>query len=202
MTTITRPGGTLRHGKPPRRPLLPLALVAVIAAGAAVLAASSRQSKTGPLNFAFTNIAREAGLTAITVYGGKDTNKYLLETTGCGVAVLDFDNDGWLDVFIVNGSVLEGFPRDGAPTSHLYRNRRDGTFEDVTAATGLTQSGWGQAACTGDYDNDGRDDLFVTYWGQNRLFHNRGDGRFDDVTARSGLTTTKARWGAGCAFLD
>jgi enediyne biosynthesis protein E4 len=178
--------------------LLAIAAILVVAAWGA----GARTPDDSPLGFSFRNTAREAGLTAITVYGGKDTNTYLLETTGCGVAVLDFDNDGWLDVFVVNGSVLEGFPHGGAPTSHLYRNRHDGTFEDVTATSGLTQSGWGQAACTGDYDNDGRDDLFVTYWGQNRLFHNRGDGRFEDVTARSGLKTAKPRWGAGCAFLD
>ena len=177
-----------------------LAIAAMLVAAA--LVAGARTPDDAPLGFSFKNTAREAGLTAITVYGGKDTNKYLLETTGCGVAVLDFDNDGWLDVFVVNGSVLEGFPHGGAPTGHLYRNRRDGTFEDVTASSGLTQSGWGQAACAGDYDNDGRDDLFVTYWGQNRLFHNRGDGRFDDVTERAGLKTAKPRWGAGCAFLD
>jgi len=178
--------------------LLPVAAILVVVASGA----GARMPDDAPLGFSFKNTAREAGLTAITVYGGKDTNKYLLETTGCGVAVLDFDNDGWLDVFIVNGSVLEGFPQGGAPTGHLYRNRHDGTFEDVTASSGLTQSGWGQAACAGDYDNDGRDDLFVTYWGQNRLFHNRGDGRFDDVTERAGLKTAKPRWGAGCAFLD
>ena len=177
-----------------------LAIAAILVAAA--LGAGARTPDDTPLGFSFKNTAREAGLTAITVYGGKDTNKYLLETTGCGVAVLDFDNDGWLDVFVVNGSVLEGFPQGGAPTGHLYRNRHDGTFEDVTATSGLTQSGWGQAACTGDYDNDGRDDLFVTYWGQNRLFHNRGDGRFEDVTAGAGLKTAKPRWGAGCAFLD
>jgi enediyne biosynthesis protein E4 len=154
-----------------------------------------------PSGFSFRNTAREAGLTAVTVFGGTETNKYLLETTGCGVAVLDFDADGWLDVFLVNGSVLEDFPRGGAPTNHLYRNRRDGTFEDVTAKAGLAQSGWGQGACAGDYDNDGFDDLFVTYWGQNRLYRNRGDGTFEDVTTTAGLTT-KARWGAGCAFLD
>ena len=177
-----------------------LAIAAILVAAAS--GAGALTPDDAPLGFSFKNTAREAGLTAMTVYGGKDTNKYLLETTGCGVAVLDFDNDGWLDVFVVNGSVLEGFPNGGAPTGHLYRNRHDGTFEDVTASSGLTQSGWGQAACAGDYDNDGRDDLFVTYWGQNRLFHNRGDGRFDDVTERAGLKTAKPRWGAGCAFLD
>jgi hypothetical protein len=177
-----------------------MAIAAILVTAA--LGAGARTPDDTPLGFSFRNTAHEAGLTAITIFGGTDTNKYLLETTGCGVAVFDFDGDGWLDIFIVNGSVLEGFPRGGAPSSHLYRNRHDGTYEDVTAKAGLTQSGWGQAACTGDYDNDGRDDLFVTYWGQNRLFRNRGDGTFDDVTARAGLRTAKPRWGAGCAFLD
>ena len=168
----------------------------------AALGSGARAPDDTPLGFSFRNTAREAGLTAITIFGGTDTNTYLLETTGCGVAVFDFDGDGWLDIFIVNGSVLEGFPRGGAPTGHLYRNRHDGTYEDVTVKAGLTQSGWGQAACAADYDNDGHDDLFVTYWGQNRLFHNRGNGRFEDVTAGSGLKTATPRWGTGCAFLD
>ena len=179
-----------------------LLIMAVTIAGAALIAAAQAAKDSPPAGFSFRNTAREAGLTAITVYGGTETNKYLLETTGCGVAVFDFDGDGWLDVFLVNGSVLEGFPSGGAPTAHLYRNRHDGTFEDVTAASGLTQHGWGQAACAGDYDNDGHDDLFVTYWGQNRLFHNRGDRTFEDVTERAGLKSSKPRWGAGCAFLD
>jgi hypothetical protein len=185
-----------------RRRLLAIATLTI---AAAALGAREWHAQGGgtvaPSGFSFRNTAREAGLTAVTVFGGTETNKYLLETTGCGVAVLDFDADGWLDVFLVNGSVLEGFPRGGAPTNHLYRNRRDGTFEDVTGKAGLAQSGWGQGACAGDYDNDGFDDLFVTYWGQNRLYRNRGDGTFEDVTTTAGLTT-KARWGAGCAFLD
>ncbi|MEN3339482.1 MAG: enediyne biosynthesis protein, partial [Acidobacteriota bacterium] len=154
------------------------------------------------LTFSFTNVAREAGLTDVTIFGGTAMNKYLLETTGAGVAVIDYDGDGWLDVFVVNGSVLEGFRPGDAPTSHLYRNQRDGTFRDVTAAAGLTQSGWGQGACTGDYDNDGHDDLFVTYWGQNRLYRNRGNGTFEDVTEAAGLWNARPRWGTGCAFLD
>jgi hypothetical protein len=170
--------------------------------GAATIAADGTQQSTTPVDFSFANTAQEAGLTAITVYGGKDSNRYLLETTGCGVAVLDIDNDGWLDLFIVNGSVLEGFPAGQAPTGHLYRNRRDGTFEDVTAKSGISQTGWGQAACSADYDNDGWEDLFVTAWGQNRLYRNRSDGTFEDVTSAAGLLTKRPRWGAGCAFLD
>jgi hypothetical protein len=135
------------------------------------------------------------------VYGGRDANRYLLETTGCGVAVIDIDNDGWLDVFLANGTTLEGFPKGSEPTAHLYRNRGDATFDDVTVKAGLSQHGWGQGACVGDYDNDGFDDLYVTYWGQNRLFRNRGNGTFEDVTVNAGLATPR-RWGAGCAFLD
>ncbi len=153
-------------------------------------------------NFSFSEGARSAGLDQLTVYGGARTNRYLLETTGCGVAVLDIDGDGWLDVFLVNGTTLGGFPKDKAPICHLYRNRRDGSFEDVTARAGVGQRGWGQGACAADYDNDGDDDLFVTSWGQNHLYRNRGDGTFEDVTPRAGLANTKPRWGAGCAFLD
>src|SRR6478736_10458368 len=150
------------------------------------------------VDFSFTENAKAAGLNQFTVYGGARTNRYLLETTGCGVAVLDIDGDGWLDVFLVNGTTLEGFPAAKTPMCHLYRNRRDGTFEDVTAGAGVGQSGWGQGACAADYDNDGHDDLFVTSWGQNRLYRNRGDGTFEDVTVRAGLTSPKRRWGAGC----
>ena len=160
------------------------------------------QARGGPLTFSFANTANAAGLTAITVYGGTETNKYLLETTGCGVAVLDIDGDGWLDLFIVNGTVLGGFPAGQGPVGHLYRNRRDGTYEDVTAKSGIVQTGWGQAACSGDYDNDGHDDLFVTAWGQNHLYRGRGDGTFIEVSDAAGLVTKKARWGAGCAFVD
>jgi len=106
------------------------------------------------------------------------------KTTGTGVAAFDYDNDGWLDLFFVNGSTLEGFPPGRAPTNHLYRNRHDGTFEDDTTKAGLAASGWGQGACVGDYDNDGHDDLFVSYWGQNRLYHNRGNGTFERCHAQ------------------
>jgi enediyne biosynthesis protein E4 len=155
-----------------------------------------------PPDFSFTNVARAAGLNAPIVFGGATANKYLLETTGTGVAFIDYDNDGNLDLFFVNGSTLEGFPASSAPTNHLYRNKGDGTFEDVTARAGLAASGWGQGACVGDYDNDGYDDLFVTYFGQNRLYHNRGNGTFEDVTRAAGLTQSRTRWGTGCAFLD
>ncbi|HVR71763.1 MAG TPA: CRTAC1 family protein [Vicinamibacteria bacterium] len=169
-------------------------------AAAACLAGSA--AANNGLGFSFTNVAREAGLTAVTVFGGQEKNRYLLETTGTGAAFFDYDGDGWLDVFLVNGTTLEGFPKGHEPTNHLYRNKRDGTFEDVTAKAGVAASGWGQGVCAGDYDNDGHEDLFVTYYGQNRLYHNRGDGTFEDVTAKAGLLSPRARWGTGCAFLD
>jgi hypothetical protein len=154
------------------------------------------------LPFAFTNVAAQAGLSATTVFGGRDQNRYLLETTGCGAAFFDYDDDGWLDAFLVNGTTLDGFPKGQEPTNHLYRNRGDGSFEDVTARAGLAASGWGQGVCAGDYDNDGFPDLYVTYYGQSRLYRNRGDGTFEDVTTRAGLTETRLRWGTGCAFVD
>ena len=181
----------------------PRCLIAVCLLGLGAAAGPAAVSQdTAPLGFGFTNIAREAGVSAITVFGGEHSNRYLLETTGCGVALFDYDNDGRLDIFLVNGTTLEGFPNGQAPTSHLYRNRGDGTFEDTTTKAGLGVSGWGQGAAAADYDNDGDTDLFVSFYGQNRLFRNRGDGTFADVTARAGLTTAATRWGTGAAFLD
>jgi len=150
----------------------------------------------------FIDVARESGLNAKTVYGGERKNKYLLETTGCGVAFYDYDNDGWLDIFLVNGWRLEGFPPGEEPTSHLFKNNRDGTFTDVTAKAGLIHHGWGQGVCVGDYDNDGWDDLFVSYFGKNVLYHNNGDGTFTDVTDKAGVGGNGKRWNTGCAFVD
>ncbi len=158
-----------------------------------------------PLGVTFTDVVREAGLAVETIYGGVHHNKYLLETTGCGVAFYDYDNDGWLDVFLVNGWRLEGFSEADAPRCHLFKNNRDGTFTDVTAKSGLGErTGWGQACCVGDYDNDGYDDLFVTYYGQNALYKNHGDGTFTDVTFKAGLAQPgpKIRWNTGCGFVD
>ena len=126
----------------------------------------------------------------------------LLETTGCGVAFYDYDNDGWLDIFLVNGWRLEGFPPGEEPFNHLFKNNRDGTFTDVTLKAGLKHTGWGQGVCIGDYDNDGNDDLFITYFGKNVLYHNNGDGTFTDVSEKSGVAGKRTRWGTGCAFVD
>jgi len=150
----------------------------------------------------FIDVARESGLNAKTIFGGEHKNKYLLETTGCGIAFYDYDNDGWLDIFVVNGTRLEGFPKGQEPICHLYKNNRDGTFTDVTLKAGVGRSGWGQGCCIGDYDNDGWDDLFVTYYGQNILWHNNGDGTFTDATIKAGLMQDRLRWNSGCAFVD
>src|SRR6202158_738926 len=167
---------------------------------------ASEQSASAPsandLGVTFLNVARESGLNAKTIFGGEHKNKYLLETTGCGVAFYDYDNDGWLDLFFVNGWRLEGFPAGQEPTSHLFKNNRDGTFTDVTAKAGLLHSGWGQGVCVGDYDNDGFDDLFVTYFGKNVLYRNNGNGTFTDVSEKAGVTGNGKRWNTGCAFVD
>jgi enediyne biosynthesis protein E4 len=153
-----------------------------------------------PFNAHFVDVAASAGLTAPTIYGAADSKKYILEATGCGCAFIDYDNDGWMDIFILSGTCLEGAPP--GTTNRMYKNNRDGTFTDVTERAGLTAVGWASAVCVGDYNNDGFEDLFCTYFGQNRLYRNNGDGTFTDVTKASGLWTEQARWGAGCSFLD
>jgi hypothetical protein len=150
----------------------------------------------------FVDIAARAGLTARTIFGGELLKKYIVESTGGGAAFFDYDNDGWPDIFLVNGSTLEGFPKGQEPTSHLYRNNRDGTFADVTQKAGVSLTGWGQGVCAGDYDNDGRTDLFVTFWGHNVLLHNNGDGTFTDATKKAGLWRADPQWSTGCAFVD
>jgi len=153
-----------------------------------------------PLGVNFVDVGRAAGLNARTIYGGEHKNKYLLETTGCGVAFYDYDNDGWLDIFLVNGTRLEGFPAGQEPVSHLFKNNRDGTFTDVTLKAGVARSGWGQGVCIGDYDNDGNEDLFVTYFGKNVLYHNNGDGTFTDVTTTAGVAGSG--WATSAAWVD
>jgi hypothetical protein len=155
-----------------------------------------------PPKINFVDIAARAGLTVKTAAGDEKRKKYIIETTGSGAAFLDYDNDGWPDIFLVSGSTLAGFPNGQGPTSHLYHNNGDGTFTDVTKKAGLALAGWGQGVCAGDYDNDGWVDLYVTFWGHNVLLHNNGDGTFSDVTKKVGLSHPNIRWGTGCAFLD
>src|SRR5262245_5098023 len=152
-----------------------------------------------PFDATFTDVAASAGLRHPVIAGEADHKSYIIETVGCGAAFIDYDNDGWLDIFLLSGTRLDGAP--GA-TNRLYKNNRDGTFTDVTEKAGLSRTGWASAVTVGDYDNDGFDDLFVTYWGQNVLYHNNGDGTFTDVTRQAGLLREGTRWGSGCAFLD
>jgi hypothetical protein len=151
----------------------------------------------------FVDVAKEAGLTAPNVWGATDHKSYIIEAKGSGLAFFDYDNDGWLDVYLTNGTKLDAHWEPGkAPTSHLYKNNRDGTFTDVTEKSGLARTGWQTGVCVGDYDNDGNDDLFCCFWGHNILFHNNGDGTFTDVTRKAGVYNEEIRWGSGCTWLD
>jgi hypothetical protein len=150
----------------------------------------------------FVDVGRQAGLIHEVVYGGVNNVKYIVEANGCGVAFYDFDNDGWMDLFVLNGARLNGLPENQQPTNHLYRNNRDGTFTDVTESAGLVHSGWANGVCIGDYDNDGFDDIFISYWGRNVLYHNNGDGTFKNVTDKAGVGGDAERWNAGCTFVD
>jgi hypothetical protein len=153
-----------------------------------------------PFLSSLTDVAKQAGLTQPIVYGGTDSKSYIIEVVGCGVAFIDYDNDGWVDLLVLSGTRLEGAP-PGA-TNRLYKNNRDGTFTDVTAKAGLQRAGWASAVTIGDYNNDGFDDIFITYYGQNVLYHNNGDGTFTDVTERAGLRQSSVRYGSGCSWVD
>jgi enediyne biosynthesis protein E4 len=151
----------------------------------------------------FVDVAREAGLKAPNVWGSVDHKKYIIEAKGSGLAFFDYDHDGWLDVYLTNGTRFDTkWPSGKEPTSHLYKNNRDGTFTDVTEKSGLARTGWQTGVCVGDYDNDGWDDLYSCFWGHNILFHNNGDGTFTDVTKEAGLYDPQIRWGSGCTWLD
>ncbi len=153
-----------------------------------------------PFYARFEDVAEAAGLKAPLIYGGIESKQYILETVGCGCALFDFDNDGWLDILTLSGSRLDGAPAEA--TNRLYRNNRDGTFTDVTEKAGLHRTGWASSVAVGDYNNDGFEDLFITYFGQNVLYRNNGDGTFTDVTRQAGLVRDAAGWGSGCTFVD
>lgn len=172
--------------------------------GMAVPARSARpathiRTDLPPVKVDFRDIAADAGLTAVNVSGGQAKKKYILETTGAGVAIFDYNNDGLMDIYLVNGSTLDGKSK---ATGHLYRNLGNLKFEDVTIKAGLARTGWGQGACAADYDNDGRTDLLVTYYGHSVLYHNEGNGSFSDATEQAGLQSGPVRWDTGCSFFD
>jgi hypothetical protein len=194
----------------PRKPILPaLALACAVAAAQGIatrnVKPAARPAPSGrPWPSRLTDIARQAGLTQPTVYGAESNVQYLAETSSGGVALFDYDGDGWTDIFIVSGTRFKDAPPEA--TNRLYRNNHDGTFTDVTDRAHLRRTGWGQGVAVGDYDNDGRLDLYVTYWGENALYHNNGDGTFTDLAAAAGVSGKSARdypeWFSGATFVD
>jgi len=153
-----------------------------------------------PFNARFTDVGREAGLRHIVVAGHPDRADYITEAMSCGCVFFDYDNDGWLDILVPSGSRFGDPPPDAS--NRLYKNNRDGTFTDVTEKAGLFRTGYAYGVTVGDYNNDGFEDLFITYWGQNVLYRNNGDGTFTDVTRQAGLLSAEPRFGSGCAFVD
>jgi hypothetical protein len=162
-------------------------------------AAPLKGSATLPFS-RFVDVGHAAGLTETTVYGEVDSFTYIIESMACGCAFFDYDNDGWMDIFMLGGRRLENTPPYAS--NRLYKNNRDGTFSDVTAKAGLLDADWAQGVCVGDYDNDGFEDLFITYYGQNRLYRNNGNGTFTNVTDKAGLLYPTPRYSAGCTFVD
>jgi len=160
--------------------------------------AQARVKDPGAGKFAaqFTDVAQAAGLHAPVIYGEATHKDYILEAIGCGCAFVDYDNNGWMDIFVLSGQRMTATP--ATATNRLYKNNRDGTFTDVTREAGLEHTGWACGVCVGDYNNDGFEDLFITYWGQNKLYRNNGNGTFSDVTEAAGLLYAgKTRWGGG-----
>jgi hypothetical protein len=166
-------------------------------------APAARTGPSGrPFPVSFSDVASDAGVRMKFASGSEQSKKYIVEANGTGVAFLDYDNDGRQDLYLVNGSTLEGFPEGQAPTNRLFHNEGGGRFVDVTRQAGLAKSGWGNGVCVADFDNDGFDDLYVTYWGSNVLYRNDGKGTFLDVTAGAGVGGSGKEWSSGCAFLD
>ena len=148
------------------------------------------------------DMAASSGLILPNTFGGKDSKTYILESTGNGAAIFDYDGDGANDILITNGTTLDG-PGKGPPrTVQLYHNDGRGHFTDVSRAAGFTVEGWAQGVCVGDYNNDGKPDVLITYYGYSRLYRNLGNGKFADATAEARLPVTGVRWGAGCSFVD
>ncbi len=154
--------------------------------------------KTGPV--VFEDISQSSGLASWRHTVGTPEKHYIIETIGSGVALLDYDHDGWLDIYLVNGSTFDAEAgKTTPPHAALFHNNHDGTFTDVTAKAGVANNRWGVGAAVADYDNDGWPDIYVTNYGKNRLYHNNHDGTFTDVAEKAGVTlggwSTGATWG-------
>ncbi len=180
-------------------------------AHAAVLDAEHRPITAGGFVAAgpvvFQDVAKAAGLTSWTHHMGSPDKNFILETVGSGVALLDYDNDGWLDIYLVNGSSVDAENGKAKPGhAALFHNNHDGTFTDVTAKAGVANDRWGFGAVVGDFDNDGWPDLYVTNYGKNRLYRNNHDGTFTDVAEKAGVTvgggSTGASWSTGATWGD
>ena len=172
----------------------------LLAAAAATLAlAGFGMAGAAQTAVRFTDVTRESGVTFHHV-NGASPDKHLVETMGSGGLFLDYDNDGWIDLFLVDGGSLADARIASRAKHRLYRNRGNGTFEDVTGRSGIEHRDYGMGACAGDYDNDGWTDLYVTSFGANVLYRNRGNGSFTDVTQAAQVD--ESRWSASCAFAD
>jgi hypothetical protein len=188
-----------------RRQLLTTMLAGTLPLGAQMASrgvkAMPRGKPTGiPFRASLTDVAAQAGLRQPIVYGGVASNAYILEADGCGIAFIDYDNDGWLDALVIGGTRWEGAP--AGATNRLYKNNRDGTFTDVTQAAGLTLCAWCCGITIGDYNNDGFEDIFISGWPRNYLYRNNGNGTFTDVTQEAGLLDHDGRWSSGCTFVE
>jgi enediyne biosynthesis protein E4 len=161
---------------------------------------SSKKKQSAPSSTLFTDVAHAAGIDFHLTCGGAE-KRYIMESMCGGIAVLDYDNDGWMDIFLVNGSTLEDLQTKKCHPSKLYHNNHDGTFTDVTIKAGLTHCGWGFGVAVGDYDNDGWEDLYINYLDGGVLYHNNHDGTFTDVTSKAGVDNA-GRWGTSAAFGD
>jgi enediyne biosynthesis protein E4 len=190
-----------RSGHWTRRDLLRSASATVAASlTPAGLHAMSPATRVLPPFSRFVDVGHAAGLNHVMHFGEETHVTYVIENMGGGCAFIDYDNDGWMDIFLLCGRRLDSVP-EGA-SNRLYHNNRDGTFTDVTEKAGLLRTGWANGLCVGDYNNDGFEDLFITYYGQNVLYRNNGDGTFTDVTEKAGLLHPHIRFGTGCTFVD
>ncbi len=204
-----RPVRPVRPGRPVRKAIVSAVLLAILLAGL-----TAGQQKKLPITMqppgpsdraaagiAFVDITKEAGIGQFRYLSGSPEKGYLIEASGGGASFFDYDNDGWQDIYLLNGGTMgalrgkEAFPRAG-----LFRNNRDGSFTDVTAKAGVANERWGQGVCAGDFDNDGWEDFYIGNFGRNRLYRNNGDGTFTDIAEKAGVTL--GGWSTGCAFGD
>jgi enediyne biosynthesis protein E4 len=166
----------------------------------AAAAAARRYAFAAAPGYPFEEVPASASHITWTHTAGKSAQKYLPETTGAGCAFLDYDNDGWMDIYLVNSGKCDFYDPTPPLRNALYRNNRDGTFTDVTEKAGVAAGGYGQGVAVGDYDGDGLPDLYVTQYGKSILYHNNGDGTFTDVTEKAGVAA--AGWGSSAAWFD